>query len=114
MILIHKKSHGVLVVAPDDSRNCAGIPLARSLTCKRLGLAPEEWWEVDPHTVQGIRATRYYPCFDVLTTEDGRLLDIQKWSKRKTKMFDRGVKPRKRDWRHCHNKKSRLWREKKC
>ena len=96
MILIHKKSHGILIGA----------------SCEGLGLNPAEWWEVGDKTSLGIKARRYYPCFDALTTKTGELLDVFRWSKRRTKLFDRGVRSHPRDWRHCHDKKSRLWRVK--
>ena len=64
-------------------------------------------------TALGRKILRYYPCFDAVTNEDGALLDVTRWGKRRIKRLDRGgpADP-KRDWRHRHDKTSRYYRRK--
>ena len=96
MLYVHKASRGVLQTAN-----------------RPPGLSPAEWWEVRGHTALGRKILKYYPCFDTVTNEDGALLDIIRWGKRRIKRLDRGgpADP-KRDWRHRHDKTSRYYRRK--
>ena len=94
MLLVHKKSRGIL----------RGPRLPP-------GLKPEEWWQVRERTSLARRILRDYPCFDPVINQDGALLDIVRWGNARIKRVDHGgpADP-KRDWRHVHDKKSRLYR----
>lgn len=93
---VHKRSRGVL-------------PEKMALT----ELSPEAWWQVPDRTTLGRKILRLYPAFDPVINDKGQLLDVIPWGKRRTRRVDRGgpADP-KRDWRHCHDKRSRLCREK--
>lgn len=109
MILIHKKTHGALSAAVEDTGGRL-IPRGR-LSCAALGLDPAAWWQVGENTVLARKVMRYYPCFDAVTAEDGSLLDVVAWGKKRIKRLEQGVPTGKKDWRHTHDRKSRLYRE---
>lgn len=94
MLLVHKASRGVLPAAklPED-------------------LEPAEWWAVREGTTLARKIRKHYPCFDAVTNERGELLDVVRWGKNRIRRVDRGgpADP-KRDWRHRHDRRSRLYR----
>ena len=98
MILVHKKSRGILQVK----------------TLPEAGISPDAWWIVQERTTLGRKICRHYPCFDAVTNADGELLDVSPWGEHRIRRVDRGgpADP-KRDWRHCHDPRSRLSRRKK-
>lgn len=96
MLLVHKESRGVLELP--------GIPA-------EIAAELDDWWEVHSSSSLARKIRRLYPCFDPLTNKAGALLDVVPWGKRRIKRVDRGGPADiKRDWRHSHDKKSRLYR----
>lgn len=71
------------------------------------------WIYINSHTYLGRSIQRCYPCMDLLFNEAGELVQVRPWSRRKIKRLDAGIRPRKRDWRHKHDPRSRLYRERR-
>lgn len=95
MLLVHKKSRGVLELQRVPAEIAGEL---------------DDWWEIRSGTSLARKILRLYPCFDALVNDHGALLDIIPWGKRRIKRVDRGGPADiKRDWRHRHDKKSRLY-----
>ena len=82
-MLVHKESGGVLFELWEGQRASrygeAYYPLRRRLDCGALGLDPCDWWELPDGSGLAKRVRRYYPWFDPVVDDAGRLVDIAPW-----------------------------------